>query len=221
MTRTTARDAALHSALATSIACLAMLFAFSANAQNEMTKAFGVKGGANWTNLYVGDDVSDENARFGFHFGLFGRVAPTGGLGIQVEALYDQKGTTIKKSVNTIDYETTYHFDYLDLPVMIVIPLGEVAELHAGGYVGYMIVSEVSTSGDLGSDTSDPDDGQYNQFDYGLVGGLGINIGRAQIGARYNYGLSPVADDDIAKFTLGDSKNSMGQLYLALALGKQ
>ena len=213
-----------HGALALGIAALGLLCSATLQAQDEtaaapMEHAFGVKGGANYSTLFV-DEAKDVNARIGFHVGLFGRVAPTGGLGFQIEALYDQKGTTVKKTVGNIDQETTYKFDYVDVPLMLVIPLGEVAELHGGAYFGAMILSERHTDGDLGDGTTDPGDGKFNAFDYGLLAGLGINLGRAQIGARYNHGLNAVADNNVSQDVLGSSKNACGQIYLALALGK-
>src|SRR6185369_12406737 len=92
-------------------------------------------------------------------------------LGFQFEALYDQKGTTVHYTNNSVDQETTYKFDYVTVPLLVVIPLGEVLELHAGAYGAYMVTSEVHTSGDLGEASFDPADSRFNGFDYGLVGG--------------------------------------------------
>ena len=183
--------------------------------------AFGVKGGANWSNLWV-KDVNDENPRFGFNVGLFARFVEPGSLGFQLEALYDQKGTKITKSSGTVTEDYTYKFDYITVPGMVVIPLGDVFELHAGAYAAYMVISEIRTSGDLPYDgTTDPANSKFNGFDYGLVGGAAINLGeRAQIGIRYEHGLNDLANNDISHDVLGSSKNSTLQGYLAIALGK-
>lgn len=192
------------------------------SASEGMKATFGVKGGANWSDLWVKEvDIDDQNGRLGFHLGLFGRFASPGSLGFQIEALYDQKGTTLRYNRNMIDQETTYKFDYITAPLLVVIPLGEVMELHAGGYAGYMVLSEVRTSGDLGEASFDPKDSSFNGFDYGLTGGLGINLGLAQIGARYNHGLAEIADNDISRSVLGEAQNAAAQVYLTLALGKQ
>lgn len=135
---------------------------------NGMQTGFGVKGGANFSTLYV-KEAKDVNVRTGFHFGLFGRVAPTGGLGFQIEAMYDQKGATFTKTFETIDQQTTYKFDYITVPLLVVIPLGEVLELHAGGYGAGLIVSERKLEGDLANFTTDPGDGKFQGFDYGVV----------------------------------------------------
>jgi hypothetical protein len=189
------------------------------SASKAMESAFGVKGGVNWSNLWV-KEVNDNNARFGFHVGLFGRFAKPHSLGFQIEALYDQKGNTVKKTYGTIDQEITYKFDYATVPLLVVIPLGEVAEIQGGAYLGYMVLSEVTSKGDQGFETNDPADGKFNGFDYGLVGGLGINLGMAQVGVRYEHGLNEVASNTSASDVLGSSKNSTLQVYLALALGK-
>ncbi len=217
-------NAAMLAALST-----ALLSATPASAQEEsaapsstsnaMGSAFGVKGGANWSNLWV-KEVNDNNARFGFHVGLFARFAEPGALGFQIEALYDQKGNTVKKTYGTIDQEITYKFDYATVPMLVLIPLGEVMEIQGGAYLGYMVLSEVSSDGDQGFDSSDPSDGKFNGFDYGLVGGLGLNLGKAQVGVRYEHGLNEVASNTSAKDVLGSSKNSTLQAYLALGLGK-
>lgn len=189
------------------------------SASETMEQGFGVKGGVNWSNLRV-KDVNDNNARFGFHAGVFGRFASSQSLGFQIEALYDQKGTTIKKTFGTVDQELTYKFDYITVPAFLVIPLGEVLELHGGAFAGYMVLSEVTSKGDLGDGSSDPQDSEFHGFDYGLVGGAGVNLGMAQIGARYQHGLGEIAGNAVSRSVLGDSKNSTLQLYLALALGK-
>lgn len=189
-------------------------------ASSGMQGTFGVKGGMNYSTIWV-KEVKDQNARLGFHAGLLGRFASPKALGFQIEALYDQKGLTVTKSFGTVDQEITYKLDYATVPLLIVIPLGEMLELHGGAYLGYMLLSEVSSSGDLGEGTFDPKDGRYNGFDYGLVGGIGLNLGLVQIGARYNHGLMVIADDPSSANVLGEGKNACGQIYLALALGKK
>lgn len=184
-----------------------------------MESAFGVKGGVNWSNLWV-KEVNDNNARFGFHVGLFGRFAKPHTLGFQVEALYDQKGSSVKKTFGTIDQEITYKFDYVSVPLLVLVPLGEVAEIQAGGYLGYMVLSEATSKGDLGFESNDPADNKFNGFDYGLVGGFAINLGMGQVGVRYEHGLNEIASNTSARYVLGSSKNSTLQAFLAIALGK-
>lgn len=178
----------------------------------------GIKGGLNVSNLYV-DDVDDENARFGFSAGVFGEILSSEALGLQVELLYDTKGSKYESSTfGTVNQEYKFNLNYLDLPILAVFKLGESVEIHAGGYAGYLLSASSSTDGDWGSGNDDFDKDNFRSLDYGLIGGIGFNLGAAQIGARYNYGLAKIADSDFAEGFLGNSKNSYGQVYLALNL---
>jgi len=174
-----------------------------ADAQARM----GVKGGLNVSNLYV-DNVDDENARFGFNVGVYGQVLSSDVFALQPELLFSTKG-----SKNEILGETVkFNLNYLDLPVLAVIKLGESAEIHVGPYFSYLLNANVDVEG---GSTYEPDKDDFNAFDVGLSGGLGLNFGAIQVGARYNYGLSEIADSNPAKLALGDAKNSNAQLFVA------
>ena len=179
----------------------------------------GVKGGLNVSNLYV-DDVDDENARFGFNVGFYGQVISSDVFAIQPELLFSTKGSKIEYGGNFFDQTVKYNLSYLDLPVLAVFKLGEDAEIHVGPYVSYLLGANISHDGDLGNGTDEIDRDHLKSFDYGLSGGFGLNFGSVQVGARYNYGLAKLADSDAAKLLIGDSKNSVAQLYIALALNR-
>lgn len=177
----------------------------------------GIKGGLNVSNLYV-DDVNDENARFGVNVGFYGQIFSSDVFAIQPELLFSTKGSKVEYGGNFFDQTVKYNLSYLDLPVLAVFKLGESAEIHVGPYVSYLLGANISTDGDFGSGIEDIDRDNLRSFDYGLAGGFGLNFGALQVGARYNYGLAKVADSDIAEAAIGDSKNSVAQVYLALNL---
>lgn len=179
----------------------------------------GIKGGLNVSNLYI-DDVDDNNARFGFNVGLFGQILASETFAIQPELLYSTKGSKADYE-GAINQTVKYNLNYLDLPVLAVFKLGESAEIHIGPYASYLLGANVSYSGNLASGTEKVDKDQLKSFDYGLAGGFGLNFGAVQVGARYNYGLAKIADSDAARLFLGDSKNSVAQLYLSLNLNKK
>jgi hypothetical protein len=173
----------------------------------------GIKGGLNASNLYI-DDVNDENARLGFNVGLYGQTYSESALALQVELLYSTKGS---KNVydEPVDQEVKFNLNYLELPLMAVIKLGDAVELHFGGYASYLLNANIEYDGDLVDDVDEIDKDNLKSYDLGLLGGVGINFGAVQIGARYNYGLVELADSDAAEFMLGDSKNSCAQLFIA------
>ena len=177
----------------------------------------GVKGGLNVSNLYV-DDVDDENARYGFNLGFYGQVLSSETFAIQPELLFSTKGSKIEYGGGLFDQTVKYNLSYLDLPVLAVFKLGDAAEIHVGPYVSYLLDANISHDGDLGSGVDDIDREHLKSFDYGLSGGFGLNFGALQVGARYNYGLVKLADSDGAELLIGDAKNSVAQIYLALNL---
>lgn len=176
----------------------------------------GVKAGLNVSNLYI-DDLDDENARYGFNVGLFGQVLASETFAIQPELLYSTKGSKAFYE-GIVDQSVKYNLNYLDLPVLAVFKLGEAAEIHVGPYASYLLNANISYEGDIASGDDEIDKDNLKSFDYGLVGGFGLNFGAVQVGARYNYGLSKIAKSDAAEIVLGDSKNSVAQLYLSLNL---
>lgn len=179
-------------------------------------RRMGIKGGLNLSNLYV-DDVDDENARVGFHVGVYGQIFSTETFAIQPELLYTTKGSENEWG-GLIDQTVKFNLNYLELPVLAVFKLGDAAEIHVGPYFSYLLGANIDTEGDLGGASEELDRDNFKSFDFGLTGGVGLNFGAVQIGARYNYGLSEIADSDAAELVLGDAKNSCAQVYVALNL---
>jgi hypothetical protein len=188
------------------------------NRAHAQAKA-GIKGGFNVSNLYI-DDVDDENARYGFNVGVYGQVFSNDVFAIQPELLYSTKGAK-GEYTGLFDQTVKFNLNYLDLPVLAVFKLGDAAEIHVGPYASYLLHANVSYSGDAINRTDEIDKDNLKSFDFGLVGGLGLNFGALQVGARYNYGLVKLADSDAARTLLGDSKNSCAQLYLAFNLNQE
>ena len=186
-------------------------------AQSTRAKA-GIKGGANLSNLYA-EDVTDEDARVGFHAGVFGQLFVNEGFAIQPEVNFSTKGSKVVTEYSVIDQETKFNLSYIDVPILAVFKLGKAVELHAGAYWAYLVGANIDTDGDLSNDFRRLDRDNFEKWDYGLVGGLGFNLGEdIQLGARYNYGLNEIAKSRGARAMLRDSKNSVAQLYLAFNL---
>ena len=203
---------------------VALILAFGITSQKAISQdrnkpIAGIKGGANISNLYV-DNVNDENARIGFHVGVYGQLLSSRVFAIQPEINYSTKGTRIESSFLGIDQTTKFNLNYIDVPVLAVFKLGDSFEIHAGPYWSYLVGANISSDGDLGEDFRDVDRNNFENWDFGVAGGIGFNFSGGQLGLRYNYGLREIAKSDGARALLGDSKNSVGQVYVALNLGK-
>ena len=194
------------------LSLLSLSMAHTASAQARA----GIKGGLNVSNLYI-DDIHDENARYGFNVGLYGQILSSDFFAIQPELLYSTKGSKAYYE-DFIDQTVKYNLNYLDLPVLAVFKLGKSAEIHVGPYASYLLSANVSYSGDAINGDEEIDKDDLKSYDYGLAGGFGLNFGPLQAGVRYNYGLVKIADNDQSRLYLGDSKNSVAQIYLSLNL---
>jgi hypothetical protein len=208
--------------------CAGMMSVMFVNkAQAQETPRVGFKGGLNLSNLYV-NRADDENARIGWHAGFYGQLLSTEAFAIQPEVNFSTKGTGITYgSINSngvnINYDTKFILNYIDIPVLAVFKLGRAAEIHAGPYWSYLVSAQIkNNSGDPNNEFNTLDRKNFDNWDYGLVGGIGFNLGKgAQLGARYNYGLNTIARSPGAKTVLGNSKNQVAQLYLAFNLNSK
>lgn len=179
----------------------------------------GFKGGLTMSNLYIDkNEVDDENARFGFHAGLFSQIMLSEHFGIQPEILFTTKGTEATYD-GLINQTVDFRMNYLDLPVMAVVRPIELLEIYAGPYVGLLINTNVKYSGTFeGEETLDRDN--FNTLDYGFTGGMALNFGSVTTGIRYSLGLQKLANSNRSEILLGDSKNAYGQLYIAFRLSE-
>lgn len=192
------------------------------DAQAQYARA-GIKGGLNLSNLYV-NDADDDQARIGWHAGFYGQLFASEAFAIQPEVNFSTKGTGVTRiDATSARYESKFNLTYIDIPVLAVFKLGEVAEIHAGAYWAYLLGAEIKNN-DRNPDnqftTIDRDN--FDDWDYGLVGGIGFNLGEsAQLGLRYNYGLNEIAESAGARRLFGNSKNQVAQLYLAFNLNAE
>lgn len=192
-------------------------FSQEVNAQ-DMDSRIGIKGGLNVSNLYI-DEVDDQNARLGFHAGLFAKMPITTFFALQPELTYSTKGARADYDiVGVFEGENRFNLGYIDFPVLAVIDLGENFSIHAGPYVSYLLTSSVSSTGTFGSGVEELERDNFKSFDYGVAAGLGFVFGGAELGLRYSLGLNEIASDNAAEALLGDSKNSVAQLYIAFGL---
>jgi hypothetical protein len=177
----------------------------------------GIKGGVNFTNLYV-NDVEDENMKLGFNLGLFAKMPITPGFSIQPEILYSVKGSKITYDLGILgSNEYRFNLNYVEVPVLAVINVAKNFNLHAGGYAAYLAQANIKRENDdaPNDQIADLNEDNFNRFDYGLVGGIGLDIENVTIGARYNYGLREVGKaDNFGSQALKNSKNSAISLYI-------
>jgi hypothetical protein len=187
--------------------------------ESTLTPKFGIKGGVNLTNLYV-DDVEDENMKVGLNAGVFVKLPVTRGFSIQPEVLYSSKGAKLRYNNVFGEGEYRYNLNYVEVPLLAVFNLGKNFNIHAGPYAAFLASANIkrldTESGDV-DHIADLDTDDFEKFDYGLTGGLGFDVDKFTLGARYNYGLNEIGKDGIAGQATKNSKNSAFTFYIGFA----
>jgi hypothetical protein len=183
----------------------------------RLTPSFGIRGGINFSNLYV-DGVEDQNVKTGIVIGLYAKLPLTKGISFQPELLYSNKGAQLTYS-NFVQGQGVYRFNlnYIEAPMTFSLNIIKNFNIHAGGYVAYLAsanVKDVQEGTIIG--VTELNEDNFNRFDYGLICGLGVDIGKFGIGARYNYGLNQIGQSgSLAGDLTRNSKNSTLALYVA------
>jgi hypothetical protein len=154
------------------------LLCFGMSTINAQMVKFGIKGGANFSNL-EGDGVKGSNYT-SFHFGAIVEAKVFENFAIQPELLYSSQGTKVnEEGLKEINYS------YITVPVLAKFYLTENGlSLEAGPQFGFLIDENVR------------DQFEGEKFDFAVAGGLGLNISKNFFAsARYVVGLTDASRD--------------------------
>jgi hypothetical protein len=153
--------------------------------------------------------------------GFFAKIPIIRGISIQPELLYSNKGAKDKYS-NLVQGSGEYRFNlnYIEVPLLMVFNLTRNLSVSGGTYAAYLIsanVKDVNNNATITGATN-LNTNNFNRFDYGLVGGVNVDIQKVTLGARYNYGLKSVGQSgslsgDLTK----NSKNSVATFFIGFA----
>ena len=172
------------------------VFASSAFAQDKSGASFGIKGGLNYATVSKGDFDEGPDPRTSFHIGFMGEVPLMPKiLSLQPELLYSRQGfeNTIKPILGN-SYKVTYKIDYINVPVLAKLKLGNVFAIEAGPQFGMKVSEKVE------SDNNVSDQNDVNSFDTAIAGGVSLNFaGGAFIFGRFTQSLNEVVKDSGSK----------------------
>lgn len=207
----------------------AVTTAFAAQAQ---TATFGVRGGANISNL--SGDLRDEDRfenKVGFHAGImanFGIVEDF--FSIQPELLYSVKGFKNEDSEFSLlgqnwRREGKVNYNYLDLPVLARIKAGPLY-FEAGPQASYLLSVNNETrtyrNGTLQTTNRDQKSKEgLSEFELGYAAGIGFTSRNNAIsfGVRYNGAFSDFVDRDVNfEGDLTNARHSTFMVTVGLAL---
>ena len=177
--------------------------------------SIGLKGGLNFANVTSASSIN-ASSRSGYVVGVFFGTPPRGLMGFRTEFLFSRQGYDFGSNSTT----GSVNLDYLIMPSMMVINLGKVAQIQAGGQIAYLLHGNVS-----GASSGDPAADKildlFNRFDYGLAGGVEVSpLKWLLIGARLNLSLGNLYKDPSSSaegmpsyFPSINAKNNVVQMY--------
>lgn len=196
------------------LAALTAAGLLTTDAQAQSRVRTGIKGGLSASTLQFNSvDFSNRKERIGFHAGVFTQIPVGSAFAIQPELLYTNKGASSNYRSPGQDGNASFNLNYIDLPVLATLKLGDAVEIQAGPYAGYLLNSGVSNSGGiLGNSAINLGTDQFNRFDYGLAGGVNVYFGQVLLGVRYSQGLQKIANTAAARTVFDNAKNGVGLL---------
>jgi hypothetical protein len=204
----------------------ALVAVAAAPAAHAQSVNFGIKAGANLSNL-AGDLISQDlyKNRFGFHGGAMVNVGLLADdlLAVQLEALYSQKGFNYAAQeyqglLGT--YRTTGHvrYNYLDVPLLLRVKTNGIF-FEAGPQYSYLFSIAASRTqsyngnvlSTLTGGTSDLDRVKRNELGYAAGLGFQTEAGLL-VGLRYNGTFNSYARD------FRNARHSTFQAYVGFML---
>jgi hypothetical protein len=162
------------------------------NADMRDRFSFGVKIGANYSNVY--DSKGEEfnaDAKLGAVGGVFLTIPIGTYIGVQPEILLSQKGFKATGNVLGSKYELTRTTSYVDVPLLFLIKPVSFLSLAAGPQFSYLLKQKNKFTG-VGTTVDQErefDNDNIRKNTLGFIGGADLNLGRVVLGARVAWDL--------------------------------
>jgi hypothetical protein len=187
-----------------------------AHAQQNQPVRFGIKAGVNlseWQGETINSaqDLMDmtngslsRKMREGFHIGGVVAIPVAPGFEIEPGLIYSQKGMRMVGKVPMEQFDfmnagvtVTNKAEYLDLPLLMKLYVGEGFHIFAGPQVSYLLSNSVQVqAGAFGFNALNREwdiKNGFREFDVAATGGIGYRFASGlNLSAGYDYGLSPV-----------------------------
>ena len=197
--------------LVTKLAFICLFLAFLSTTANAQ---IGIRAGINASNLSV-KEFDERKTRWGFHVGIYTEKQLDGSLYLSPELSVTTKGSSVKYNSNT---SNSFNLNYIELDLPFTYKLNGI-DLQAGPYLGYLLNANTKIQNKSTLIITELDKSNYNNLDAGLLFGLNFRLSNnLYLGARYGVGLVNIARTDAARASLGDARNSVGQISVSFKL---
>ena len=157
-----------------------------ANAQHL---TIGGKAGANLTKIT--GEAFKEGFDLGYHLGLFAEIDLSKKWGIQPELIWNQINTHRASGIDSVlnnwqDNTGSIQLKYLTIPILLRYNVGKLITLNLGPQFGIL----ASKNNTLWKNSKEA----FKSGDFGMVGGLQLNLKNLRVYGRYDIGLSNIND---------------------------
>jgi|SRR5690554_87898 len=173
---------------------LVLVFFFVAH-HEASAQLFGIKAGLNLSKIHFEENNEDFKMNPGFLIGPTAEFPAGENLAVELGLLLAQKGVQMEDP--EFDENTKLTLMYIE------VPLTAKAYFNAGGarvfgqvgpYAGYGISGKWKVD-EFEEDVEWGSDGDIKRFDFGLLGGVGVDISNFQLGVNYSFGLANLSPD--------------------------
>lgn len=216
------------------IALCMLTISYAANAQYDPAFRFGIKAGANLSNINGSNDLSlspggnafdfrdNDNRSPGFAGGVYSRFGKT--FYIQPEILLSQKGGRFNVYEDGVlnNGKVDVRFSNFDVPVLFGVRIAKFFRIN----VGPMASLRLSSNGKIG-DSFDTVTGENsgaefkNRLAYGYQAGVGFDLGRLSLDVRYEGNFTDILKiqfDNVTTASQFGKKSNLFQATLGLAI---
>src|SRR5215217_260108 len=188
------------------IALCALLISYSASAQYDPAFRFGIKAGANLSNINGSNDLSlnsggnafnfkdNDNRSLGFVGGVFFRFGKNAY--IQPEFLLSQKGgkfNVYEDGVQNSDGKVDVRFSNLDVPILFGVRIAKFFRINVGPMASYRLSSNGKLGDSFEEATNTDSKAEFNnRLAFGYQAGVGVDFGRLSLDVRYEGNFNDI-----------------------------
>ncbi|QGY44627.1 outer membrane beta-barrel protein [Maribellus comscasis] len=172
------------------------------------TPKIGVVGGFHLSNFY-NESVGDPNFQPGFHIGTSLLLPLSQNFSFEPQLLYSKKGGELDYAYDFYynEQSVNYRLHYIEMPFLLNIHTRGITDFIIGGYGSYLLDATFSVTTAYSYGYGELNYGDFEKYDYGLVGGMAFNFPFSKLMFKYSCGFADVAKENTAYIYLKDARN--------------
>lgn len=216
------------------IALCMLTISYAANAQYDPAFRFGIKAGANLSNINGSNDLSlspggnafdfrdNDNRSPGFAGGVYFRFGKT--FYIQPEILLSQKGGRFNVYEDGVlnNGKVDVRFSNFDVPVLFGVRIAKFFRINVGPTASLRLSSNGKIGDSFDAITGENSGAEFkNRLAYGYQAGVGFDLGRLSLDVRYEGNFTDILKiqfDNVTTASQFGKKSNLFQATLGLAI---